>query len=62
MKGNKAFFMYGFEKSAKDNLGRDEERDYKRLARTYIALNNEQLALACKETILFEVSCDEKDL
>ncbi|MDP6688209.1 MAG: type II toxin-antitoxin system RelE/ParE family toxin [Alphaproteobacteria bacterium] len=62
VKGDKAFFMYGFEKSAKDNLGRNEQRDYKRLAKTYIALNDAQLALACGENILFEVNCDEKDL
>ncbi|MBL6928042.1 MAG: type II toxin-antitoxin system RelE/ParE family toxin [Rhodospirillales bacterium] len=62
VKGNKTFFMYAFEKSAKDNIAKDEERDYKKLAKAYIALNNAQLALAMDENVLFEVNCHEENL
>ncbi len=60
--GNKAFFMYAFEKSSKDNIAKDEEHDYKKLAKTYIALNDTQLARALDESVLFEVNCHDEDL
>ncbi|MDP7549000.1 MAG: type II toxin-antitoxin system RelE/ParE family toxin [Alphaproteobacteria bacterium] len=62
VKGDKVFFMYGFEKSGKDNIEKDEERGYKRLAKKYIALNDAQLALATDRAVLFEVKYDEKNL
>jgi hypothetical protein len=62
VKGDKTFFMYGFEKSNKDNIEKDEERDYKKLAKKYITLDGAQLMLALGENILFEVNCDEKNL
>jgi hypothetical protein len=62
VEGTKTFFMFGFEKSAKDNLDKNEKRDYKEAAKKYISLNDEQLELALGNEILFEVNCDEKDL
>ena len=62
VKGDKVFFMYGFEKSGKDNIEKDEERGYKRLAKKYIALNDARLALATDRAVLFEVKYDEKNL
>jgi hypothetical protein len=62
VKGGKTFFMYGFEKSGRDNIEKDEERDYKKLAKRYISLNDAQLTLAKDENVLFEVNCDEKNL
>jgi hypothetical protein len=62
VKGDKVFFMYRFEKSGKDNIEKDEERGYKRLAKKYIALNDAQLALATDRAVLFEVKYDEKNL
>ncbi|MBL4690503.1 MAG: type II toxin-antitoxin system RelE/ParE family toxin [Rhodospirillales bacterium] len=62
VKGDKAFFMYGFEKSAKDNIAKDEARDFKKLAKHYIALGDAQLTMAKDENVLFEVNCDEENL
>ena len=62
VKGGKTFFMYGFEKSGRDNIEKDEERDYKKLAKRYISLDDAQLTLAKDENVLFEVNCDEKNL
>lgn len=62
VKGDRTFFMYGFEKSGKDNIDKDEERDFKRLAKSYIVLDHGALMRARDENVLYEVKCDEKDL
>ncbi len=62
VKSDKTFFMYGFEKSSRDNIKENEKRDYKKLAKMYIALDDAQLALAKNENILFEVMCDEENV
>jgi len=62
VKSDKTFFMYGFEKSSRDNIKENEKRDYKKLAKEYIALDDAQLALAKNENILFEVMCDEENV
>lgn len=40
---DKAFFVYGFSKTARDNIEDDEERELKRQAKIAFALSNEQL-------------------
>ncbi len=40
---DKAFFVYGFPKNARDNIEDDEERELKRQAKIAFALSNEQL-------------------
>lgn len=58
---DKAFFMFAFEKSDKDNLSDDEVRTYKELAKDYLGLTQNQLDLAVSRGILFEVICDGKE-
>jgi hypothetical protein len=41
--GERAFFRYGFAKSARANISEKEERNHKRAAKFLLSLNNEQL-------------------
>ena len=62
VKGDKAFFMFGFAKNDRDNIDRDEVRDFKKLATLYIGLDEDELKLAQDQAVLFEVKQDEEDL
>ena len=42
-RGDKAFFVYGFPKNARDNINKIEEREYKDFAKIIFALSDEQL-------------------
>ena len=42
-KGKKAFFVYGFSKSALGNIREDEEEQFKKMARHVLTLTDEQL-------------------
>lgn len=54
-KGDKAFFEFAFEKSQKDNLSKDEEKQYKEGAKHYLALTDKQLSELVKNGDLMEV-------
>ncbi|WP_293094803.1 type II toxin-antitoxin system RelE/ParE family toxin [Moorena sp. SIOASIH] len=41
--GDKAFFIYGFAKSERDNISNDELADFKKAALEYLALSDEQI-------------------
>jgi len=56
----RAFFVYGFAKSDKANLDRDEVKMYKQLARVLFALSDEELENVLKTKELWEVQCDGK--
>lgn len=43
-KEDKAFFVYGFKKSERDNINEAEERGFKRLAEVTFAFSDDQLA------------------
>lgn len=58
---DRAFFVYAFEKSDRSNLTKDEVRSYKELAKDYLGLTQDQLDLAIRQEILFEVKCDGKE-
>lgn len=53
--GNKAFFMYGFAKSSRENISITELRALKLLAKELLAYNDELLTKACKNGALIEV-------
>ena len=42
-KGDKSFFVYGFPKSDLGNIGDDELEQFKKAAKTILALSNEQI-------------------
>jgi hypothetical protein len=53
--GNKAFFMYGFAKSSRENISITELRALKLLAKELLAYNDELLTKACENGALIEV-------
>jgi len=59
--GEKAFFVYGFPKSARDNVRKDELQGFKELAGELFEYDEAALASAVKAGALSEVNCDEKD-
>ncbi len=53
--GERAFFMYGFAKSKRDNIEADELADFKALATLYLALSDEQIDALIETHALMEV-------
>jgi hypothetical protein len=58
-RGDKAFFVYGFPKSQRANIGPVEEREFKELAKVTLALSDAQLATLLKTGAYKEVACDD---
>jgi hypothetical protein len=54
-KGDKAFFVYGFLKSERENINDAEEREFKKLAKVTFALSEEELAKLVKIGVYKEV-------
>ncbi|NKC16324.1 MAG: type II toxin-antitoxin system RelE/ParE family toxin [Gammaproteobacteria bacterium] len=59
-RGELAFFVYGFAKSGRDNLRRDELETFRRLADEYLALDRAGLAAAPAVGVIIEVQCDDQ--
>jgi len=57
---DKAFFVYGFPKNARDNIEDDEERELKRQAKIAFALSNEQLLKLLENGTYQEVKSHDK--
>ena len=51
----RAVFVYGFEKSARDNIQDDELQAFRRLARQKLSYDDTELAAAIKAGVLIEV-------
>ena len=59
-RGELAFFVYGFAKSGRGNLRRDELATFRRLADEYLALEPSGLAAAQAIGAIIEVKCDDQ--
>ena len=59
-RGERAFFVYGFAKSGRENLRRDELETYRLLADEYLALDPSGLAAALAVGAIIEVNCDDQ--
>ncbi len=59
---DKAFFVFGFPKSARENLRRDELRGFKELAKNMFGLDSVALRKALKTGAIVEVKFDEQDV
>ena len=59
-RGELAFFVYGFAKSVRENLRRDELQTFRRLADEYLALDRADLAAAQAAGAIIEVMCDDQ--
>ena len=55
-RGERAFFVFGFPKSAQDNMRDDEEEQFKKAAKVILALSDEQLLKWVEGGQLEEVS------
>lgn len=60
-KGDKAFLVFGFEKSQQANLSRDEEKHYKEAAKYHLELTEKQIAELLKNGDLVEIKRKKKD-
>jgi hypothetical protein len=58
-RGAKAFFEYGFSKSQRSNIDRDEEDQFKRAAKHVLALTERQLAELLTKGEFVEVKANE---
>ncbi len=58
-RGAKGFFEYGFSKSQRANIDRDEEDEFKRAAKHVLALTEKQLAELLKKGEFVEVKANE---
>ncbi len=59
-RGELAFFVYGFAKSGRDNLRRNELETFRLLADEYLALDERGLAAAQAAGAIVEVTCDDQ--
>jgi len=58
-RGARTFFVYGFAKSDRDNIRRDELRAFRNLASEMLALNDQALTAAMKNGTLTEIDCHD---
>jgi len=58
--GARAFFVHGFAKNEKDNIGRGELAALRKLASQLLAYDNKAIGRVVASGTLIEVMCDEK--
>ena len=58
--GDKAFFVYGFAKSKRDNINQDELAGFKALADEMLGYDDATLVRSLKSGAIIKVKCDEK--
>lgn len=61
-RGGKAFFVYGFSKSQRANIGNHEEQEFKEAAKIVLALTETQLAVRLKRGDLVEAKTNEQEI
>lgn len=59
--GKNAFFVYGFPKSARDNINKAEEREFKALAKEVFSQSEFSLQALIKRGAFVPVKLDEKN-
>ncbi len=60
-RGDKWFFIFGFQKNERSNIDKDEKEALKKLASQLLSYNNELLNKAITAKELTEVICNEKN-
>lgn len=60
LRGQRAFFVYGFAKADRDNIGSEEVTQFKAMARHVLALSDQELSKALDRGIFVEVGYGEK--
>lgn len=57
--GDKAFFVYGFPKSERENINETEVRYFKKLAKTTFAFSDNEIAKLVEAGQYKEIKCDD---
>jgi len=57
-----SFFVYGFAKNERDNISREELKEFRALAGDLLALDETQLQIALDTEKIIEVNCHDQDL
>lgn len=60
-RGARAFFVYGFSKSQRENINKDEENQFKEAAKYILALTDPQIAELVTRGDIAVVNNDEQD-
>ena len=60
-RAEKAFFVYGFAKKEKENLGPDELKTAKEIAEIWLPANAHRITVGLEEGELEEVDCGSKE-
>jgi len=58
--GHRAFFVYGFAKSERDNFHKDEEEQFKKMAKHVLGLSKAQLNILIANGQVEEVASDDE--
>lgn len=58
--GQRAFFVYGFAKSERDSIRKDEEEQFKKMAKHVLGLSDAQLESLIEKGQLEEVKCNDE--
>ncbi len=56
-RGSKPFFVYGFAKSDRDNIRRDELKAFRKLAGEMLTLDDKALVAAMRNGTIMEIEC-----
>ncbi len=56
-RGSKTFFVYGFAKSHRDNIRRDELKAFRKLAGEMLTLDDKALVAAMRNGTIMEIEC-----
>ena len=56
---DKAFFLYGFQKNAQENLTPKELKAYKLIAKKFLAFSDDEISIHIKNKVLFELNLKE---
>lgn len=60
-KGNNCYFVFGFEKSDKDNISKNEEKALKLVAKTLLAYSDDEIDSKVAEGSLIEVDYEQNN-
>ncbi len=60
--GARAFFIFGFAKSERENLSKPELKEYKALAKSVLAYTEDEIQVLLDNEKLTEVNCDDENL
>jgi len=61
-RGHRAFFVYGFAKSERENIDRADEQIFKESAKVILAFSDDEITKLLKAGVYKEIHYDDKDI